>query len=178
MKIKSLMLAVVVLLLVAFAGAQCTYPTGPNTGFATTPYDTNYFSATFNGLVTFKEAGRSADNESSNYYYRSSNPNVSQQIMLRTVDHDIQNDMSSAEFYRNDATTPGEDRSNRSAGDWCGHPYTYAFYVFPSNGYELRERVRYIIVNSRTVIFLTQIALNSYDDRNEWLDFEYSLRIK
>ncbi len=182
MKIKSLVFAVIVLLLATFAGAQQCGNTGPNAGFATTPYSANYFSATFNGPVTFTEAGRSDDNQSSNYTYLSKNANVVQLVTVRIVDHDIPPDQTSADFYANDDRTPGEDTSYRKTGTWCSDhgdvPYTYTFHVYTRNGSELRKRTRNIIVNSRTVIFLEQIALNSYDDRNEWLDFEYSLRIK
>ena len=181
MKFKSLMLSMVVILLAAFAGAQCdetSMPVSPNAGYATTPYSANYFSATFNGPVTFQDAGRSTDNESSNWSYSSHTNDVYQIILVRKVDHDIPNDMTSAEFYRNDDQEAGEQTGSRSSGNWCGHPYTYSYHEFEKDGVLLKERTRYIIVNSRTVIFISQYAKADYNDRDQWLDFEYSLRIK
>jgi hypothetical protein len=184
MKMKPLVLAATFLLLSVFAAAQCgvdeqnLQTSGPNTGLANTLYSTDYFSVIFNGPVT-AEAFRSTDNRSTNYVYSSSNANVVQMVNVRILDGDIPNDRSSAEFYANDDRTPGEDLSSRTDSYfWCGHPYVYTTHVYPLNGRDMRERSRIIIVNSRTVIFLVQIAPDSYSDHDEWLDFEYSLRTK
>ena len=42
----------------------------------------------------------------------------------------------------------------------------------------MQQRARYIIVSSREVIIITQTSPTSDADRNQWLDFENSLRIK
>ena len=168
----------VLFLMVAASFAQWTYPTGPNAGKATTPFDGAYFSATFNGTPSVKTY-RSADNESSNTVYSSMTDTVAEIVTVRIIDHDIAVNYTSSDFYANDDRTGGTlDNDSTTRNVWCGLPYTYTFRNFELDGVKLVKRSRYIIVNSREVIFIQQIAVASYEDRPEWLDFEYSLRIK
>jgi len=162
-------------MLSAFALAQ--YPVGPNTGFQTTSFSNSYFSAVFNGAVEAAAGQRNSANTSTTYVYSSSNANVSQSVLVRIVDQNIAVDTTSSDFYANSDNTGGEIRTT-SHDVWEGHPFTYTFRVFTSGGVEYSRRTRIIVVNSREVIFISQTVLNTYDDQNEWLDFEYSLRIK
>jgi hypothetical protein len=175
MKFLSSILAVLVLSIASLA----QFPEGPNTGKATTPYSTNNFSATFNGAVTAKSAERNSPT-AVDYVYFSQNENVSESVVVRFVDHDIAVDYTSSDYYANDDRTGGTvDSSSTSHGTWGnGSVYTYTFRTFTFEGVELTKRTRYIIVNSREVIFVYQVTRKGYEDRPEWLDFEYSLRIK
>lgn len=164
-------------LLATLACAQ--YPTGPNTGKQTTPVSNQYFSVTFNGSI-ITDTSRSTDNQSSNYAYASMDHDVIQIVIVRFVDHDIAADYTSSDFYANDDTTggPGAVIDTRSQDTWEGHPFTYTRRLYTDKGVQTSKRTRYIIVNSREVIFVEQIAPAAYADHDEWLDFEYSLRIK
>jgi hypothetical protein len=176
MKYLSSILAV---LLLSIAGLAQDYPVGPNTGKATTPYSTTQFSATFDGPVTALLPTRNDENTSTDYKYVSKNDKVAEAITVRFIDHDIAVDYTSSDFYANDDRTGGTvDTDNTSHNEWNGAPFTYTYRTFTLNGAVLTKRSRYIIVNSREVIFIQQVTVNGYEDRPEWLDFEYSLRIK
>ena len=175
---KSSLLAAIVLLFSAVASAQgYTYPVNPNpSGKQTTPFSNAQFSATFNGPVS-TDTFRSKSDTSSNTVYGSTNHNVDQVVIVRFVDHDIAVDHTSSDFYADDDRTGGTV-ANRSSDVWEDHPFTYTARDFTLDGVDYTERTRFIIVNSREVIFISQTRLRDYDDKNEWLDFEYSLRIK
>lgn len=152
------------------------YPVNPNpTGLQTTPFSNNYFSASFNGPVTSAEIARSSTG--SNWLYSSSSNGVDQSIQIRIVDHDIPVDVSSSNFYADNTINPGTI-TDRSTDVWEGHPFTYTRRTWTENGVITVARDRYIIVNSRTVIVIQEMSLENLDNRNQWLDFEYSLRIK
>jgi hypothetical protein len=173
MNFRSLSMAIAVTLLSAFAVAQTQTQ---NTAFQNTPYFNNYFSVNFNGTVQ-TDSSRSDNGQSTNYIYQSTNHGVTQVVVVRIVDHDIAVDNTSSDFYANDDRTGGTvDQTSKDR--WQGHPFTYTFRHYQRDGNDLGKRTRFIIVNSRTVIFIYQIAAYSYDDRPEWLDFEYSLSIK
>lgn len=173
MKFLSSILAVLVLSLAALA----QYPEGPNTGKANTPFSNTQFSATFNGAVIVKPASRNS-NTATDYSFLSQNDNVAELITVRIVDHDIAVNYESSDFYANDDRTGGTvDTENTTHGTWNGAPYTYTYRTFTENGIVLVKRTRYIIANSREVIFIQQLTYKGYEDRPEWLDFEYSLRI-
>jgi hypothetical protein len=177
--IKSLYLSVISALLFAtFAAAQIQYPVNPNpTAFQTTPYSTSYFSVAFNGAVS-TTTSRTANNQSSNTTYYSGSHGVSQGVTVRIIDHNIAVDQTSSDFYADNDTTGGTIDS-RSTDVWEGHIFTYTRRLYNApDGTQLSKRSRFIIVNAREVIFIIQICPASYEDRNEWLDFEYSLRIK
>jgi len=174
-KLSALFLSLV--FAVSLFAAQIQYPVNPNpTAFQTTPYSTSAFSATFNGGVE-TSGYRSSENHSSNSVYISTNHGVMQRIVVRTVDYDIPVDLTSSNFYADDDTTGGTI-DNRSTAVWEGHPYTYTRHLYTVNGVEFSKRTRYIIVNSRTAIFIQQVSASSYNDQPEWYDFEYSLRIR
>jgi len=176
-KSLSVSLFAAILLLSVFAAAQITYPVGPNTGFQTTPYSAPAFSVTFNEPVSVKTF-QSTVGTSTNTLYSSFSHGVYQSVTVRTVDHDIAVDYSSSTFYANENTFGTEDMAYRSTDVWEGHPFTYSRRSNTENGTTHYQRMRYIIVNSRTAIFITQMSSEDYDDRPEWLDFEYSLRIR
>ena len=175
MKIKAVVLALAFSLL-GFVGVVMAG------SFQTTPYSTNNFSATFNAPVTAEPVSRSADNQSSNYTYWSATDTVGQSVMVRFVDHDIAVDFTSSDFYANDDSTGGTI-TNRSTDYYQGHPFTYTRRDFVQNGVELSKRVRDIIVSSREVIFLEQVAPYvsgpaGTGDQPQWFEFEDSLNIK
>ena len=175
MKIKAIVLAFVLSLL-ALGGIAWA-----NTGLQTTSYSTNNFSAQFNGPVTAGPVQRSQDNQSSNYVYTSFDTNVGQGVIVRFVDHDIPVDQTSSDFYANDDTSDGTI-TNQSTGMYQGHPYTYTGRAYTDSGTEMFKRTRFIIVNSREVIFIIQIEPkqngNYLTNQPQWFDFEDSLNIK
>ena len=181
MRIKAIFFTLVLSLL-AIVGIATASP-----NFQTTPYSTNNFSATFNGPVTADPMQRSTDGQSSNYAYYSFNETtgVGQIVIVRFVDHDISVDYTSSDFYANDDTTGGVI-TNRSTTTYQGHPLTYTRHGYTEDGVQLSKRTRFIIVNSREVIFLEQIApFVDYDqfptldgDKPQWVEFEDSLNIK
>jgi hypothetical protein len=176
MKIKAIVLAIVLSLSAGLAMAQYNYPTNPTpAGLQNTPYSNSQFLAAYNGTVSTRAV---RENTSTETIYESFDHSVFQAVVVRFVDHDIAVDQTSSDFYAdNDSvTTP---ITNRSTGSWGGHPYTYAYRVYTDDaGNSMSKRQRSIIVSSREVIFIEQITPASYNDQNEWLDFEYSLRIK
>lgn len=176
MRLKGMFLMFVFSLL-AFAGIAAA-----GTGLQTTSYSTRAFTAVFNGAVTADDAQRSTDNQSTNYVYTSySDANtVGQAVIVRFVDHDIDVNYTSSDFYANDDSSTGTV-SNTSQGTYQGHPFTYTARKWNDGGVALIKRTRFIIVNSREVIFIIQIAPdtnNSYGDQPQWFDFESSLDIK
>jgi hypothetical protein len=176
MKYLSSILAILVLSIAAFSQ---DYPVGPNVGKATTPYATTNFSATFDGPVTAMLPTRNGENTSTDYKYVSQNGKVAEAVTVRFIDHDIAVDYTSSDFYANDDRTGGTvDTANTSHDSWNGAPFTYTYRTFTLDGVILTKRTRYIIVNAREAIFIQQITAVGYEDRPEWLDFEYSLRIK
>lgn len=174
---KSLLSVAIVLMLAVVAVGQIQYPVNPTpSGFQTTPYANNYFSATFNGVVTAGDGVRT--DTSTNYMYSSSSHNVTQVVWVRIIDHDIPVNQASADFYANEDKVGGVI-TDRSQNVWEGHPFTYTRHEYTnSSGVQMAQRARYIIVGPREAIFIMQIVPASYEDRNEWLDFEYSLRIR
>jgi|ERR1700733_3847729 len=178
MKIR-LIVSTLVLSLLAVVGIAMA-----STGLQTTPYSTGNFSAVFNGPVTADPVSRSTDNESSNYDYYSFSAGVGQIVVVRQIDHDIPVDQSSADFYVNDDATGGTV-TNRSNFTYQGHVGAYTRRIYMSDGVQLSKRTRYIVVNSREVIFLEEItAIGSPSDpgdmaeQKQWFDFEDSLDIK
>ncbi len=139
-----------------------------------TPYSTPNFSATFNGKVTTDTVSKVT---SMNYTYESSTQNVAQTIVVRIVDHDIDVNHESSNFYANDDRTGGT-MSNVKQDYYQGHPFTYSYHVYDSGGVSMTKRTRFIIVNARTVIFIWQISATAYDDTAEWAAFANSLTIK
>jgi len=145
-------------------------------GFAQTTYTTSQFSAAFNGSVRVDTFSNPTN---TNVRYQSTTPDgVTQAITVRTVDHDIAVSTASSDFYMSTDPTGGTVRGI-SRGTYQGHPYTYAFHdkVNEAGVVEYSVRVRYIIVSSREVIFIEQVAPETLDDQQEWFRFEASLGI-
>jgi hypothetical protein len=177
MKIKGMFL-LFVLSLLSFAGIAMA-----NTGLQTTPYSTPTFSATFSGPVTADSAARNKQNTSTDYSYYSGTA-TGQLVIVRRIDHDIDVNQASADFYA-DTDTTGGTTTNRSESTWQGHVFTYTRRVYVENGQTLSKRTRYIVVSPREVIFLEQIDVFTKADSTEdlaaqqqWFDFENSLDIK
>jgi len=151
----------------------------------TTPYSNNNFSATFNNEVTYSTYSNPTN---INYVYTSTSAQgVKQVVNVRIVDHDIPVDYSSSDFYMNHETSSLLDTFDGTlVADgiarnlYQGHPFTYAFFdkAPGSNGTMWSERIRFIIVNSREVIFIYQIAPEEVNDQQEWFAFEETLSIK
>ena len=147
-------------------------------------YSTPVFSATFNGDVKV-ETFRNSTN--SNTAYSSFSNGITELVVVRTVDHDIDVNTTSSQFYR--ANTTGAtlvDKFN-SDGEYQGHPYSYGLFEYTDSGIAFTERERIIIVNSRTVIFIKMImtAEKASNEPNTpgnalqvWQDFENTLNIK
>jgi hypothetical protein len=181
---KSLTLLIV--FLSSFALAQ--YPTSPNTGKQNTLFANAQFSATFNGQVSVSETRRNGAGTSSYQEYDSYESPVGQDITVKFLDHDIAVDLSSSNFYANgDFNRITEINGatdvrliDRSTDVWEGHPFTYTNVIFTVAGKTYTLRSRFIIVNSREALFINQLSPSDLDtaNRNQWLDFEYSLRIK
>ena len=185
MKIRAVIFAFVLSIL-AIAGMAFA-----NTGLQTTPYSNSYFSATFNGPVTADAPTRNTNGTSTDYTYYSisTDGTVGQMVIVRTIDHDISVDLSSSEFYANDDRTPGPI-TNRSTGDYQGHPLSYTRREETDITPSVSKRTRFIIVNSREVIFVIQIApfvdytvpgnttAAGVGDQTQWFAFEDSLQIR
>ena len=162
MKLKSMLIAATLVLLTAFAVAQ--------------NFTNNYFTATFTGTVQSSTVRNDA-NTSTNYDFSARSANLVQNIDVRLVDHDINVDYSSTNFYADIDAQHGTVQ-NRSTGTYQGHPFTYTCITYTSStGSVLSERNRYIMIGPREVYFVTQTSLASYDDKAEWDAFESSINI-
>lgn len=139
----------------------------------------NAFDATFIGDVVTSQARNDA-NTSTAYQFTSDSTDVMQQIVVREIDHDIDVNLASSNFYADQYTVYGDTAKviNRSTGTYQGHPYTYTCVTFVKEGVTISERARYIIVNAREVYFISQYSLASFDDKAIWDTFEASLNIK
>ena len=166
-----------ILALVLSVSALAQYPDSPNTGKATTPYSTSVFSATFNGPVSILNVGRNNDNTSSDVAYTSDNGKIAQYAIVRTIDHAIPVNFTSSDFYVQHQTGC-DTKTDLTQGTWDNRPYSYSFCTFSIEGVKYTLRTRYIIVNPTTVLMIKQLAKEDDNIRDEWLDFEYSLRIR
>src|ERR1035437_2977905 len=165
------------LALVLSVSALAQYPTSPNRGKATTPYTTGVFSATFNGPVTATDATKTTSGTSTDVTYYSATNLIAQAVVVRNIDHAIAVDYTSSDFYVNDLRGC-DTKDNLSKGVWDGRPYSYVFCTYSTGGQTYTLRVRFIIVNSTTVLMVKQLALEANNDRDQWLDFAFSLRIR
>lgn len=153
MKTNSVVLALVVLFLTAFAGAQST------------PYSTNVFSATFNSSVSVRQSGTTGGT-STNVFYLSSSARVPQVVGVRTINPPgIDVNQASLNVYAADALKGGKIQDDRKDALIQGHISTYvnAHYTDEAN-ILTRRRSLTIILNARTVILIMQEAEASNDD--------------
>ena len=165
------------LAMVLSVSALAQYPDSPNTGKATTPYSTSLFSITFNGPVAITNVGRNNENTSTDVAYTSDNGTVYQFAVVRTIDHAIPVDFSSSNFYV-EHQSGCDTKTDLTQGTWDNRPYSYSFCTFSLEGVKYTLRTRYIIVNPTTVLMVKQLAKIDDNNRDQWLDFEYSLRIR
>jgi len=138
---------------------QITYSTPQQTTYSTpqpTTYSNSYFSATFEGPVK-DDIEHNPGGKSTNHTYEFCCTNVDQEVIVRTLDSDI---------------------TSTTTGNYQGHPFTYSLRRFTRDGKEISKRERFIVVNPRLVMFISQAALWNYDDSNEWSNFVTSLDIK
>ncbi len=163
--------------LVLSVSALAQYPTSPNTGQATTPYATSTFSITFNGPVVIEAAVRNTENTSTDVTYDSNNGNIYQMVTIRTIDHAIPVDFTSSNYYV-EHQTGCDTKTDLTTGYWDNRPYSYSFCTFSIQGEKYTLRTRYIIVDSTTMLRVQQVAKEDDNNRDAWLDFEYSLRIR
>jgi len=110
-----------------------------------------------------------------------------EQVVVVKVDHDIPVDYTSSDFYRDADVNTGEtlttNRNNK--GLYQGHPYSYGCYTSTVNGVDVIRFSRFIIVNSRTAIFIV-LAMPNSDNAPKtptgafqaWQDFENTLNIQ
>ena len=164
MKLKSLMLIAATLLLSVVSMAQ-------------TSYNNSYFGVTFNGGAVTTTINPNDAGTSMNHNYISENVDFRQIVDVRLIDHDINVDLSSSNFYADQDSKRGTVVS-RSTGTYQGHPFTYTFLKYTENGVVYSRRTRYIIVEPREVVFIEQISLMSFDDQSLWENFESTLNIK
>ena len=143
----------------------------------TVPYSASQFSATFNNGVAVSTY--STNTATNTEYFSTDSRGVTQDIVVRFVDHDIPVDYSSSDYYLNHDTFGGA-LSNVARGTYQGRVFTYGFFdkAPDGNGGLRSERIRFIIVNSREVIMIAQIAPEAVDDQQEWFAFEDSLNIR
>jgi len=182
MKIKAIVLTLVLSLLAIFGIAKAS----PN--FQTQTYSTSTFSATFNGPVTASSTQHATNTD---YNYFSSSNGVMQMITVRFINHDIAVDQTSADFYANDDASGGSgstggEVTNRSIDSYQGHVFTYTRRHSFADGIDYAKRTRFIIVNSREMMFVTQVVpfedlsgpVVGNGDQPQWIEFEDSLNIK
>jgi hypothetical protein len=164
--LKSLILIAATFLLSAVSMAQ-------------TSYNNNYFGVSFSGGAVTTATAPNDARTSMNYDYISENSNVRQVVDVRLIDHDINVDLSSSNFYADQDNARGVVVS-RSTGTYQGHPFTYTFTkITPTDGtapYSVRRR--YIIVGPRETIWIMQTSLMTFDDQALWENFENTLNIK
>jgi hypothetical protein len=143
---------IVLLLLVALAGAQST------------PVSTNLLSATLNGPVQTIETP-TTNNTSNNVVYTSSNAGVAQALGIRTINAPgIAVDQASLDVYAADALKGGKTQDDRRDISTQGHISVYVNAHFTDNGTVIRRRALTIILNSRTVVIILQQAPAANDD--------------
>jgi hypothetical protein len=153
-------------------------------GMSQTNFSAPRFSASFNGAVETSKAARNTNNTSTSVQYTSTSGNVLESVTVRTIDHDIAVDSTSSQFYRANDTTGTLFPASSSDGTYQGHPYSYGCAHFESNGITFWSMTRYIIVDSRTAIFITLIVpendvqLSNNETLPEWVRFENSLSIQ
>jgi len=153
-------------------------------------YKTNSFSVDFNGPVQTK-AYRNDANTSTRTAYSSCSGDICEGVTVVAIDHDIDVNMASAEFYRNSASD-NEFQSHtdvNSEGYYQGHPYAYGNYTSTINGVEYEWFERFIVVNSREVVFIyMSIPSSDYESGKvgksgggstyaAWQTFEYTLNL-
>jgi hypothetical protein len=160
MKTKASMLVLVVLLFSALAAAQ------------TTPYSTPNFSATFNSPVT-TTSDRNANGTSTNYLYSARAKGIEQSVCVRVIDHDIDLDRSSTDYYAGEAAK-AMTLDDRKDGTYQGHLYV----LVRMHDATLQRRVWVLLVNARTVIWLFQQGAVGTNDSSDWNTFSDSLVIK
>jgi hypothetical protein len=148
------------LLLSAFAVAQST------------PYSAPNFSTIFNSPVTTTSKRNNAGT-STDYFYNAKNKDIEQVVSVRQVDHDIDLDKSSTDFYAGQASK-NLTLDDRKDGIYQGHRYVS---VQVHNAIKERK-VRVILVNSRTVLMLFQQASLGSDDSADWNALVNSLIVK
>lgn len=168
MKLKAIVMTLVLSLLAVVGVASAS--------LQTTAYSNSEFSAKFNGSVTLDPH---TQEKSTEIIYESNLGQVFQGVVVRHVSYDLAVTQANADFYAdNDSMPAGDVSSNRSSGTYQGHYYTYLYHTYTDGGVEYTKRVRNIVVNSREVIFIWQIAPTEMNDRDEWIEFENSLDIK
>jgi hypothetical protein len=156
--------------------------------FAQGTYSAPRFSATFNGSV---EVSTRQNQTNTALGYASAAPTANgvavEFVEVRSIDHDIDVSTVSSDFYR---TNHGdqelvEDTRVRSNGTYQGHPYSYGFYNTTINGVQYVQSIRFIIVDSRTAIFISLTEpradaglASSNAVITGWESFEDSLNIR
>jgi len=145
----------------------------------TTPYTTPQFSADFNGPVkTFTDTNTAKT--STNYSFNSSHNGIEQLISVRIVDHDIDVDKASTDFYVGQAQKAVDWGSSalleQKDGSYQGHNWAYVFLQSPDN--TKKRRIWIAVVNARTVLMILQDAPMESDDQSDWKTISDSLDIK
>ena len=153
MKTRSVVLAIMVLLLSALAAAQTEKVT-----------ETPVFSATFNGPVkTFTDENEAKT--SSDDYYQSFNKGIEETVIVRHINADIPVDQSSLDYYAAEATKHGEILDDRRNGTIQGHIYTYVnLHNHKIDNVEHRKRLMATILSPRLVMFVMVMAPPAQDD--------------
>ena len=145
----------------------------------TTPYTTPLFSAEFNGPVTTSTDSNTAKT-STNYTFNSSHNGIEQMVSVRIVDHDIDVDKDSTDFYVGQAQKAiGWGSSallEQKDGSYKGHSWAYVFLQSPDN--TRKRRIWISVVNARTVLMILQDAPMKTDDQFDWETISDSLDIK
>jgi hypothetical protein len=148
-------------------------------------YNTATFFADFNGSV---DVSNFSNETNTNVSYNSSANGVSEHIIVRTVNHDIDVNLTSSQFYRGNVKDVERIEKFDNDGTYQGHPFSYGYYVYNVDGVRYVLRERFIIVSSREVIFIQMVIPENLSDSlpstpgtmtlKVWNDFENSLGIK
>jgi hypothetical protein len=147
-------------------------------------YSTPVFSADFNGAVSVNSF-RNDKNTSTRTRYTSVSGDVHEEVLVVAVDHDIAVDLTSSRFYRDQDANVGETLTTdfNSDGTYQGRVFSYGCFLSRFDGVNYIRLTRYIIVNSRTALFISMSLPNSDARTSEgaiqaWVDFERTLVIK
>jgi len=148
-------------------------------------YDAPRFSAEFNGRVATAGGEHSADKGRQDTVYASVQGDVQELVSVRNIDSAITVDYSSSHSYRDQLGPAGMGtlKSSENADFmYQGHPASYGLYEAVEEGVTQWKRIRMIIVDAHTAIFVVFIVPREYaqsaaGDR-EFLRFANSLVIK
>jgi hypothetical protein len=164
---KAVMLGVLFFALSSIAAAQST------------PYQSEIFTATFNGPIQVHLDHNTQGTSTDKHF--STTGTIQQTITVRTVDHDIDVDKAATDFYATQTLKNGA-RTLLSRQDGVykkKHPWTLITFADTRDNVITRWHTWFIIIDSRTVMIVAQVAImGDHDDNSDWATLIDSLNIK